>query len=386
MKGTNNAAALDELNLWLTDAAVGEMGAASFWEKLASYTRVGFVKSKLAFSATVTLLQFTGFFQAMVLVGKRNMMRGMGQFLMNPAVQYKEAMQTSIFLDTRYGALQQFSVESADAKVVMQQVFGPVPTKFKSRFEAFSHYYFYTIMRAQSVIDVITWQAALWKARNVEGLTKSESILYADALVEGTQTSGIFSDRAAIERGTLSKGTRQNQFVRLWTTLIGYMLRKQGLFYEQTTKFGKAPSFKGAVYLATDFILLFMIEGIASQLIYGNWPDDDDEDGLDAADLASWIAFATVDSIASGIPIVREVGTARYGSGTTPLGTLTTDIFKLMMQAKQLEIDEPFIKAGVKVGGTLLHLPASQVNRFVEAAMSEDESEWYEYILGEKDK
>ena len=163
------------------------------------------------------------------------------------------------------------------------------------------------------------------------------------------------------------------------------MLRKQGLFYESTTRLNRDRSFKNAVYFATDFMLLFVLEGIASQLIYGNWPgDDDDYNEISAGELASWVAGATADSIISGIPIVREVGTARYGSGNTPLGTLTTDIYKLILQSSQLEMDEPLLKAGIKVGGTLLHLPSAQTNRFVQAALSENDPEWYEFILGER--
>ena len=382
---TDNEQALDALTLWLTDATVGEMPAQDMWQKGAGYLRVGFVKSKLAFSATVTLLQFTGFFQSMALVGKAPMMRGLGQLLRRPSEQYKYVMETSSFMQTRYGVMQTFNVDVSDTQSFLKSIFGPVPTKFKSRFEAIGHYYFWTIAKAQSVVDVNTFLAAKWKAENMEGLSGREAILYADNLVEGAQTSGIFSDRTALERGTLGSRTRQSQFVRLWVTLIGYMLRKAGLSYEATHRFQQEKTIGTAVTLAMDFILLFVIEGIASQLIYGNPPEDEDDDGLDIGDIASWTAAATADSVVSGIPLVRETATARYGSGNTAVGSVATDMFKFMLQVEQLEADEAAIKMGVKVFGTLFHLPASQTNRAIEAYMSDD-PEWYEYIMGVREE
>lgn len=378
---TGNEIALDELNLWLTDAAVGELPAQNAWEKLFAYTRTGFIKSKLGFSSTVTLLQLTGVFQSMALIGKKSYMMGFGKFMQNPAGQYKYVMNKSKAMNTRYGVMQSYSVEVADAQSSMRSIFGPIPTKFKRGFDRFSHYYFWTIMKMQSVVDTTTWLGAYWKGRNVENLSDSDAVLYADSLVEGAQTSGIFAERTGLERGTLGTRTRQSQGIRLWTTLIGYMLRKIGLAYEATGRFKKNKTVGGAVELAFDFMLLFMIEGIASQLIYGNWPGDGDDDEVDAAAAARWVAVATGDSVIAGIPIVREIASARYGSGNTPLGSVTNDMFKLAIQASQGEADEQAIKAFVNVIGTTLHLPSSQVNRAIGAYMSED-PELYEYIMG----
>jgi hypothetical protein len=252
-----------------------------------------------------------------------------------------------------------------------------VPTKLKSRFEALSHYYFWTIAKTQSVVDVTTWLGSYWKGRNIENLSDQDSIIFADAMVEGAQTSGIFSDRSGLERGTLGTRTRQAQFVRLWTTLISYMLRKGNIAYEKGVGFAKKPTIKGAAYLLSDYMLLFMVEGIASALVYGNWPGDDDEE----ESIAGWVTKATLDSIISGIPLVREIGTARYGSGNTPIGTLTKDIWDLGIQVDQGELDEAAIKTGVKVVGTLFHVPASQTNRAIDAYF-EDDPELYEYIMG----
>lgn len=379
---TNNDVALRELVLWATDAAVGELPASNIWEKIAGWSRVGFTKSKLAFSITVTLLQITGAFQSMAFIGKKNFMMGFGKFLQNPAGHYKYVMENSKFMHTRYGVMQSFSVEVADAQAFMKGVFGPVPTQFSRNFKAFSSKYFFMIAKAQSLVDVWTWMGAYQNGRNNMALSEVEAREFADSQVEGAQTSGIFADRSGIERGTLGNRTRQSQYVRLFTTLISYMIRKQGLAYEATQRYKRGDkTVADAASLLTDYVMLFMVEGVASQLVYGNWPETDDEEEMDTYNVASWVALATLDSLIAGIPFLREISTARYGSGNTPIGSLTKDVFDVIMQAKQGELDEEAITTTISALGTALHLPSSQVNRAIEAYMAED-SAWYEYLIG----
>lgn len=380
---TNNEIALRELVLWATDSAVGELPASNVWEKMAGWSRVGFTKSKLAFSITVTILQFTGAFQSMAHIGKKNFMMGFGKFMQNPAGHYQYVMNTSESMKTRYGVMQSYSVEVADAQAFMKNVFGPVPTRFKRGFTAFGRHYFLFIAKAQSLVDVWTWMGAYYNARNNLALDEAESILFADSQVEGAQTSGIFMDRSGLERGTLGNRTRQSQYVRLWTTLISYMLRKQGLGYESTQKYKRTDKTVGeAANLLIDYVLLFMVEGMASQMIYGNFINGDEDDGeIDALNAAQWVALATLDSFLSGIPLVREISTARYGSGNTPIGSLAKDLFDMTIQGMQGEVDEELITTTISAAGTALHLPSSQVNRAIEAFMADD-PEWYEYFIG----
>ena len=48
------------------------------------------------------------------------------------------------------------------------------------------------------------------------------------------QASGLWSDRSAIERGTASRRVHQTELLRIWTTLLSYMLAKANLAYEKT--------------------------------------------------------------------------------------------------------------------------------------------------------
>ena len=380
-RNTNSAEALKELQLWLSDAAVGELPAQTVVEKALSWTRVGFTKSKLAFNVYVTALQLTGIFQSMAVIGSGAYMKGAGKFLSNPVDNYKMVMETSAFMKARYGTLQTWDKDVTDTNAYLKSMFGPAPTRLKTGFDKMGHYYFYPIAKMQSVVDVTTWMGAYEAALNDPNVKNEQEAIYAaDSMVENSQTSGLFSDRSGLERGTLGTRTRQGQFVRLWTTLISYMLAKGNIAYEK----GSRTDFKNpaqVVQFATDMMLLFMMEGIASSLLYDRWPGDEDEDET----IVGWTAKVTVDSILSGIPLIREYSAAKYGSGNTPVGALVNDAYKFVQQSEQGEADEAWVKAGVKVTGTLLHLPASQTNRAVEA-LFKDDAEWYEYVLGDREK
>ena len=380
-KNTGNLSAIKELKLWLSDSAVGELPAQSVWEKSLAWTRVGFTKSKLAFNVYVTALQLTGIFQSAAVIGSRNYAIGVGKFISNPVGNYKMVMEKSKFMEARYGVLQTWDKDVQDTQNFLKSFFGPVPTKAKGLLDSMGHYYFYPIAKMQSVVDVTTWMGAYEKGINEIGLSEEKAGIYADTQVEASQTSGFFSDRSGIERGTLGTRSRQSQFIRMWTTLISYMLAKGNLAYE-THKRTDYRSVKSVTYALTDYILLFMIEGIASSLLYGRLPGDDDDD----QSVVGWLASVTAESVTSGIPMVREINAAKYASGNTPFGALVMDTWKFSQQVDQGEFDEAAIKAGVKVGGTLFHLPSTQVNRFVEAVMSDDDVALYEYFTGTVDK
>ena len=289
----------------------------------------------------------------------------------------------SKFMNTRYGLLQTWNRDVADTTHFLRSSFGPAPTKFKNNVDKMGHLYFYPIAKMQSLVDVITWMGAYEKGLNEENLSDRDAVFYADTVVENAQTSGLFSDRSGLERGTVSMRTRQSQYVRLFTSLISYMLAKGNIAYEKGVRTNfKDP--KQFAYFVSDMLLLFTIEGIASALLYGQWPGDDDKD----ESVLGWMAGATLESMAAGIPIIRDFASAKYGGGTTPASSLVIDTYKFYEQVEQLEFDETLVKSGVKVTGTMLHLPSSQFNRAVEAAFKDAEGDaaWYEYLIGAKEK
>ncbi len=382
MRKTNNLEALKQLNLWLTDSAVGESPAHHIVVRAARWIRGGFVKSKLGLSATVALLQFTGFFQSMAAIGTTTLAKGLGTFAKNPAFWWKRVPEMSAFINARY----EIGAWNRDVQDVQQHIdswFGTVPTVGKRAFQLVGAALFMPIKYAQKVVDITTWLAGYEQGQNEQGLSQQEAIYYADAMVENTQTSGFFSDRSALERGTLSENIRQAEYVRIWTTLIGYMLAKGNIAAEKTGQV-KWSDPKQILGWTMDMVLLFMVEGMASAIIYGNWPEDDDETG--EKQYAKWVGGATVDSIVSGIPFLREIPQQRYGSGSTPIGSLAKDILEVYDQSAQGEVDEAFIKRVVDLAGYTHFVPSAQLNRTLEAIWDEDETTPLEYITGPRDE
>jgi len=378
MRKTGNLEALKQLNLWLTDAAVGESPANHVAVKTARYIRGGFVKAKLGLSATVALLQFTGFFQSMAVIGVATLSKGVGKLMSNPVYWWKYVSENSAFIKARY-EIGAWNRDVQDVQSHIDSWFGVVPTIGKRTFNLLGAALFMPIKYAQKVVDISTWLGSYEQGTNEKSMGHDESVLYADSVVENAQTSGFFSDRSPLERGTLSENIRQAEYIRIWTTLIGYMLAKGNIAYEK----GKLTNFRKpseVLALSMDMVLLFTLEGMASALIYGNWPEDDDETG--EKQTAKWVGEATVDSMVSGIPFLREIPNQRYGSGSTPIGAFAKDLLEVWDQAAQLEADEALIKTTIDVLGTAAHLPAAQTNRTLRAIWDEDETTPMEYLTG----
>lgn len=376
-KKTGNQASLEALNLWLTDAAVGELPSENVWESATSWIRTGFTKAKLGWNMAVMFLQFTGIFQTMAVIGSANYAVGLGRFMANPRAAWTHVMETSKFLHTRYdvGA---WNKDVQDTRAHLESMFGTTPTVGKVVMTRLAYTYFLPIAKAQQVVDITTWLGAYHKGVNELELSEADAIIYADTQVEAAQTSGFFSDRSGFERGTSGlRKNRQSQWIRIWSTLLSYMLAKGNIAYEKTktTNF-RSPS-QIAKYMA-DMFLLFTLEGMASAVLYGRLPEEDDE----PEDWAKWAAVQTVDSVASGIPYVREVLAARYGGGNTPVGVFFNDSWRLIEQAGQGEADAAAIDAFLDVVGTATHTPTGQISKTFRAIYEDDDTALYEYLVG----
>lgn len=383
MIDTNNAAALEALDLWLTDSAVGELPSENIWEFGAAWIRTGFTKAKLGWNFTVMFLQFTGLFQTIAVIGTAAFGRGLGKFMQNPAAAMRHVTEVSQFIKTRYevGA---FDKDVQDTKALVESEFGNMPTRWKTAYHVVGSTLFSGIAAAQKVVDVVTWLGAYEKGLNEESLMLSEAdaIIYADTQVEAAQTSGFFSDRSGLERGTTGlKKNRQSQFIRIWTTLISYMLAKSNIAYEKhkDTDY-KDP--KQVSQLFFDLIMLYTVEGMASAWLYGRLPDDDDE----PEDWALWAAAATGESAISGVPFVREIAAARFGGGNTPIGVFSNDALRMIDQIAQGENDWALWDATADVLGTAAHLPTGQISKTGKTLWEEGlDGELYEYFTGPRD-
>ncbi|MDQ8050687.1 hypothetical protein, partial [Luteibacter sp.] len=386
---TGNLDALETWKLWLKDTATGEIGARTGTEQVAQFVRLGFTKSKVGFNAMTVVLQLTGLAQTIPVVGSKHVGQAALDMAGRPRAAIRQVMADSAFMRTRY----ELNTFNKDIAAVQDALRSGAPVGKGSGFiggfinavravqlpPQMVNWAFFGIRQTQILVDTTTWLAGYRKAAGM-GKSHAEAVLYADGIVENAQTSGMFSDRAAIERGTFSETTRQSEFVKLWTTLGSYMLAKGNIAFEsyRRTDFRSPSSILG---FGSDVLLLFAAEALLMAAIKGGWPDDDES--------WWWWTTKTVVTQATGtIPLIREVPGMAYGGGNTPIGATAGDIYRAYQQTSQGEVDEGLIKAYTNLIGTATGLPSAQINRATDAFWREtvegQDVPAYEYVTGQR--
>lgn len=376
------------LEMWVQDAASGQVNSADVLSKTARFLKSGFTVSKLAFNLSTVAVQITGVAQSMVVIGKKDFTKGAAMYLRNPLGTSQDVVAKSAFMAERETTFNKDIYDiMGDVKV------GPKAGLYK---RAMQNYIgpasFYLMQKVQFyAVDMPTWLGAYQKGLRTTGNDEAASVQYADRMVARAQASGIFSDRSPIERGTLTPTIRQNDFVRMFTALGSYMFAKANVAYERTGKTDfRSP--KEVLSYTVDMVLLFTVEAVLYNAIKGTLPGmgggDDDDDKGGPLEWAKFLATETALSVMSTMPFVRDLSSPLQGfSGGGSYGSISETLTKPFLQAAQGEVDKAFVKSMVDSTGMLLHLPASQVNRFIDAGWRASEGEDVapiEYIMGKR--
>lgn len=377
---TGKKADFDTLEIWLQDVATGEMKPADIFNKLARRARSGFTVSKLALNISTVFLQPTGNVQSMVVVGKKNFALGVTDLFRYDSTPWKsinaaaaDVMAMSPFMRERQSTFQKDIYDilgdtragptEGRASRLMREVIAPLG--------------FWTMQKAQFyTADLPTWFGGYRKAI-ADGASHEDAIARADRVVARAQGSGIFSDRSAIERGSLSRNVRQQDTVRLFTALGSYMFAKFNVAYEKTAQTDFTDP-RAALIWASDMALLFTVEAVLYALVHNQLPGgDDDEEGW-----GEFLLEETALSVMGTLPFFREAAGALQGfNGGGAYGSVMDTLAKPFIQARQGELDVPFVKSVVNLAGMTLMLPSTQINRVIEATWgknSDDQSpmEW----------
>jgi len=195
---------------------------------------------------------------------------------------------------------------------------------------------------------------------------------FADRMVVRSQASGIFGERTPLERGTATNKLRQSEMVRVWTPLISYFMAKTNVAYERTKK----TNFRNpgqVIGWATDMVLLYLVEALLVSVIRGQFPDPEEDD---PEDIALFVGGEAVNSLAAGVPILREfISEAQGFRGGGVMGNAIDAFGRLSEQVGQGEVDEALVKSANNFMGMMLHYPSSQLNKTGAAV--------YDYLEGE---
>lgn len=376
----------DALEMWLKDVAEGELRSADFVGRAARVLKSNFTASKLAFNLVTVAMQVTGGVQSMVVVGKKDFAIGVKNSF-RPGVA-DEIVAKSPYMKTRQTTFNKDIYDFySDPKT------GPTASRWGDiKKEFIGPMSFWLMTKTQwLIVDIPTWLAGYHQGlRQFDG-DEAKAISHADDIVKRAQASGLFSDRSAIERGSVTRTARQNDVVRLFTALGSYMFAKFNVAYERTAKAGRTIGEEGvstksageALSWTMDMIFLFMVEAVVTAAIKGQLPRDDDEKN---DSWAKFLAKQTAFNVMGTIPFIRDVASPLQGfDGGGAYGSITKEVATPFLQAAQGDVDAAFIKSVINGTGLVTGAPATQINRVVDSAWRQSEGQDVsplEYILG----
>lgn len=365
------------LELWVKDAATGQLAAGGVWGRLALRAKNGFTLSKLAFNMSTVAVQLTGIAQSVVVVGSKNMALGYSDYFSNPWRTSAEVVAMSTVMRDRETTF------NRDINDLLNDVSkdGPTGSAYGKMQEILAKWGLYTMQKVQFYgVDVPTWYGGYRQGLDLYGNDEAKARVHADRMVERAQASSVFHNRSAFERGTLDEGTRQNAFIRLFTALGSYMFAKGNIAYEVAGRTKRdidgfnAKSFAAALHGASDMALLFTIEAIAYNLIKGTLPGMGD-DGEDEESWAAFLAKQTALSMMSTVPGIRDLGSGLSGFDAGAYASILATFARPVEQVGQGELDMPLFKSISNAAGVVTGLPTGQLNRVADA--------WYRLDRGE---
>ncbi len=385
----------DALELWLKDTAEGQIRSSDWVGKASRSVKSNFTAAKLAFNLATAAMQITGLSQSMVVVGKRDMAIGVGKTMANPIRVANEVAAKSPFMAERQTTFNKdINDYYSDSQI------GPVASRWgEIKSEIIGPLSFYLMTKVQwHVADVPTWMAGYHQGLRKFGNDEAKAIAHADDTVKRSQASGLFPDRSAIERGTVSRNNRQNDFIRLFTALGSYMFAKGNVAYERTmvanrTIRDEGLSLKSAVEALSysmDMALLFTFEAVVIAMIKGRLPSDGDQDDPKNDTWLKFLARETGLNILGVIPFVRDAAGPLQGyDGGGSYGSITKEAAEPFKQALTGHSNKTLIKSVINATGLATGIPSTQINRFVDGVARQNSGEDVsplEFLLGRRKK
>ena len=399
LENAGRSADFDALQAWLKDAAEGELGATTAVGSAMMALRSNFTAAKLGLNLTNALQQISGVTQSFVVVGKKDMAVGIAKTVRDPAAAAGAAVTKSPFMATRQTTFNKDMNAFLDSSAS-----GATPSRWKEfKKDYWGPAAFWLMQKVQwHFADVPTWIAGYEQGLRKFGGDEARAVAHADGLVKRAQGSGLFTDRSAIERGSLGTMTRQNEFVKLFSTLGSYMFAKANVAYERGKKAQQVFAENGAsqasaleaASLATDMVLLFSVEALvgaaasaAAVAVFGGGDDGNDDENS-----ALWLAKKTALSVIGTLPFVRDMASVAQGYGAGgAYGSITGDLAKPVWTIGKAvgAVDSEFSRSDAKALsnalGATTGFPSVMANRVIDALARQSNGEQVsplEYAFG----
>jgi hypothetical protein len=309
------------------------------------------------------------------------MVRGLARYGRNLTTVHRDIIAKSPFMEERMSTFQK-DIYDFRNEIAMSN---PVATGYNQFMDTLARFSFEPMIRVQfHGVDVPTWLGA-YEAALAEGKTEQEAVYRADRMVARSQDSALMADRAAIERGTMSDTTRQTDWIRLFTTLGGYMMTKMNranveiLKRRMQIRQADSPAVRVgiALRLATDLTILYAAEAAIMGIGYALISDEDEPE-----DLVNFIAMETASTAVGGVPFLRDTVGAFRGFEGGVYGSVTSAPARAWTQISQGEMDDSFWRSVLDVAGTATGMPSTQTYRIIEQFTGDDEPSLAEALVG----
>lgn len=364
------------LDLWLKDVAVGGAMAGGTINRALRTIRSNYTVGRLGLKPLTALLQFSGLAHTVADLGAKQTFKGLAKMFArgNPYTAAREVAEKSLFMQERRFTLNR---DIADALNEYSDKGGTVRSKAAAMM-------LYPMQKMQELVDTSSWLSAYDKA-TAEGMDDADAIRTADIAVARLQASGLTSDLAAIERGTLNTATQRQELVKATTMFFSYFNAKYNLLKNKNIQY-KNKQISG-VDLAMSYLMALMVEGMLSAALMGqiDW-DDDDDDELSGKEIAVGLVSTTIFNYASTIPFARTIasgaqGFSGEGAAMGQLSGLGEFAGRLVGTAEKLiEGDTDKIngyaltRQAVDALNTFVPLPASVINQFIRGMELEEKT------------
>ncbi len=345
-----------QFKTWRDAVAAGDAASQEAIDKALSRLRYGVSIAGLGFNVMSAAMQPLGITQSIVRVGAGWVGKGVLQYIGAPIAKTREVSEKSDFMASR--ARTRFR----ELNELRNRVQGQ--TAARERLNASAYV---LMMRFQQAVDVPTWLGAYEKA-TADGQAEDRAVALADQAVIDAQGGGQTKDLSAIERG----GPAQ----KLFTVFYSFMNTALNLGVAQ------GMTNQNAAKTAADMALLFVVPAVFGELLKDALTPGDAGDD-DWNKLAKKLAGAQLGFLFGLFVVGREFAeAAKTAAGLSdhsrdyqgPAGLrFIADTGTFAKQASQGEFDDAFRKAAVNVVGSLLGLPAAQINRTVTGAQALNE-------------
>lgn len=288
-------------------------------EKMVKGLRTNATFVGMGFRVSTTMMQLAGFFNTAERIGSRWTAEGIYRFGKSPVETMRFVLENSQEVAARTETLDR-DIRDAIARE-------------QSKLSALSdvkRFGFYFIGMMDRFVSTAGWIGAYNKALN-EGMADSDAIAFADKSVRQSQGAGAAKDLAAIQRGKGAAGEAGKLLTMFYSYMSAFYQRQRTLARDYGTAF-RTGNVKDFPALLARTMLLYFFPALASELLAGRAPEDDE-------DWTLWALEKIGLSALGPIPVVRDVvgGLASgFGYNFTPASAVGTSVVNAAKDIKRL--------------------------------------------------